>query len=57
MDWTQFRHTFAARAIENGMNPKVLQQIMGYSTLQMTMDLYCHVFDEIVFDEMKKMEK
>ena len=52
-----FRHTFATRAIENGMNPKVLQQIMGHSTLQMTMDLYCHVFDEIVFDEMKKMEK
>lgn len=52
-----FRHTFATRAIEKGMNPKVLQQIMGHSTLQMTMDLYCHVFDEIVFDEMKKMEK
>ena len=52
-----FRHTFATRAIENGMNPKVLQQIMGHGTLQMTMDLYCHVFDKTLFDEMKKMEK
>ena len=52
-----FRHTFATRAIENGMNPKVLQQIMGHGTLQMTMDLYCHVFDKTLFDELKKMEK
>ena len=53
MDWTQFRHTFTTRAIENGMNTKVLQQIMGHSTLQMTMNLYCHAFwwDSIWWDE------
>lgn len=51
------RHTFATRAIENGMNPKTLQKIMGHSTLQMTMDLYCHVTNDTLFDEMKKMEK
>lgn len=52
-----FRHTFATRAIENGMNPKTLQKILGHSTLQMTMDLYCHVTDDTLFNEMKKMEK
>ncbi|CUP62777.1 Integrase [[Ruminococcus] torques] len=51
-----FRHTFATRAIENGMNPKMLQKILGHSTLQMTMDLYCHVTDDALFNEMKKME-
>lgn len=51
-----FRHTFATRAIENGMNPKTLQKILGHSTLQMTMDLYCHVTDDTLFNEMKKME-
>lgn len=51
-----FRHTFATRAIENGMSPKTLQKILGHSSLQMTMDLYCHVSDETLFDEMKKME-
>lgn len=38
-----FRHTFATRAIEAGMKPKVLQKILGHATLAMTMDLYCHV--------------
>ena len=51
-----FRHTFATRAIENDMNPKTLQRILGHSSLQMTMNLYCHVSDDKLFDEMKKME-
>lgn len=41
-----FRHTFATRAIERGMNPKTLQKISGHGTLQMTMDLYCHVTED-----------
>ena len=52
-----FRHTFATRAIENDMNPKTLQRILGHSSLQMTMNLYCHVSDDKLFDKMKKMEK
>ena len=52
-----FRHTFATRAIENDMYPKTLQRILGHSSLQMTMNLYCHVSDDKLFDEMKKMEK
>ena len=51
------RHTFATRAIENDMPPKTLQKILGHSSLQMTMNLYCHVSDDKLFDEMKKMEK
>lgn len=51
-----FRHTFATRAIENGMNPKTLQRILGHSTIQMTLDLYCHVSSDTLFNEMKKME-
>lgn len=52
-----FRHTFATRAIENGMNPKTLQKLLGHGSLQMTMDLYCHVTDDTLFEEMKIMEK
>ena len=51
-----FRHTFATRAIENGMKPKTLQKILGHGSLQMTMDLYCHVTDDTLFEEMKLME-
>ena len=51
------RHTFATRAIENGMQPKTLQKILGHGSLQMTMDLYCHVTEDTLFAEMMKMEK
>jgi len=47
------RHTFATRAIENGMQPKTLQRILGHGTLKMTMDLYCHVTEDTLFSEMQ----
>ena len=50
-------HTFATRAIENGMQPKTLQKILGHGSLQMTMDLYCHVTEDTLFTEMMKMER
>ncbi len=49
------RHTFATRCIENGVQPKTLQKILGHSTLSTTMDLYVHVTDEQIFSEMNKM--
>lgn len=49
------RHTFATRCIENGVQPKTLQKILGHSTLSTTMDLYVHVTDEQIFSEMSKM--
>lgn len=49
------RHTFATNCIENGMEPKVLQKIMGHNSLQMTMDLYCHVREKTLKDEMEKI--
>ena len=52
-----FRHTFATRAIENGMQPKSLQKILGHGSLQLTMDLYCHVTEDTLFEAMELMEK
>ena len=50
------RHTFATRCIERGMNPKTLQIILGHSTIQITLNLYCHVTDDTLISEMSKFE-
>lgn len=34
------------RAIESGMQPKVLQKLMGHASIKTTMDTYVHVTDE-----------
>ncbi|MDR0925335.1 MAG: site-specific integrase [Hungatella sp.] len=52
-----FRHTFATRAIENGMNPQTLKTILGHSTLSMTMDLYSHVLPSTKAEEMELIAK
>lgn len=38
-----FRHTFCSRCFERGMNPKVVQGLMGHQHLSTTMDIYTHV--------------
>lgn len=52
-----FRHTFATRALENGVQIKTLSRLLGHGDIQLTMNLYCHVTDDTLVDEMKKMER
>lgn len=40
------RHTFCTRLFEKGVDPKVVQLIMGHSQLSTTMDIYTHVTKE-----------
>ena len=35
-----FRHTFARRLISNGVDPKSVQELLGHSKLQTTLDFY-----------------
>lgn len=44
------RHTYATRAVESGMQPKVLQKLLGHASITTTMNRYVHVTD----DSMKK---
>ncbi len=50
-----FRDTFATRAIESGMDPKTLQEILGHSDISMTLNLYAHVMSETKHEAMKKV--
>lgn len=50
------RHTFATRCIEAGMKPKVLQKILGHSSLAITMDTYVTVQEDEKAREMEKLE-
>ena len=37
------RHTFCSNMAKSGMNPKMLQYIMGHSDISVTMNTYTHV--------------
>lgn len=50
-----FRHTFATRCFESGINPKVVQAYLGHATLKMTMDLYTHVTDEKAAEDIERI--
>lgn len=49
------RHTFATRALENGIPPKVVQELLGHSTIKTTMDIYTHVLPQTKNEEIKKI--
>lgn len=51
-----FRHTFATRALENGMKIKTLSKLLGHKDIQLTYNTYCHVTEDTLIEEMKKME-
>ena len=51
------RHTYATRAIERDMNPKVLQRLLGHSCIQQTMDRYVHVSQESLQEAVRRFEQ
>lgn len=49
------RHTFATRALESGINPKTVSQILGHASIKMTLDTYSHVSPELQQEAMQKI--
>jgi integrase len=41
------RHTAATLALEAGIHPKIVSERLGHSTVQLTLDRYSHVVDEM----------
>lgn len=50
------RHTYATRAIESGMPPKVLQKLLGHASIKTTMDRYVHVTDDSLESAVRQFE-
>lgn len=41
------RHSYATRCIEAGMQPKVLQTLLGHTDISITLNTYCNAFDNL----------
>lgn len=50
------RHTFATRALEKGMDTKVLSEILGHYSVAFTLDTYAHVLDGFKRKNMELMD-
>jgi len=48
-----YRHFFASWLIERGFSPKRVQALMGHSSIQMTFDVYGHLFPSLEDDHAK----
>lgn len=51
------RHTFASRAMEQGMDPKTLSTILGHYSVSFTLDTYAHVLTDHKKEGMALMEE
>ena len=50
-----FRHTFATRCFESGINGKIVQKYLGHSSMAMTMDLYTYVDENLMAENIAKI--
>lgn len=49
------RHTFATRGLEKGIPPKVMQELLGHTSITMTLDIYSHVLPDTKAKELEKI--
>lgn len=41
------RHTHATLLLQQGVNPKIVQERLGHSSIKVTMDTYSHVLSDV----------
>lgn len=49
------RHTHASIYLSHGTNPKVIQERLGHSSFQITMDIYSHLMPNLQRDEVDRV--
>ena len=42
-----YRHTFATMLLESGVNPKIVQKMLGHADIETTLGTYSHVLTEV----------
>ena len=50
-----FRHTFATRMFEAGVQPKTVQEILGHSNCNLTLNIYTTVTEDLKLNGVRKM--
>jgi integrase len=51
------RHSAASILIAQGVHPKAIQQLLRHSSIQVTMDVYGHLFDAVEEETANKMDE
>lgn len=51
------RHTYCSNMAKSGMNPKILQYLMGHSDISVTLNIYTHVKAEDARAEIKRLDE
>ncbi len=50
------RHTYCSNMIKAGVNPKVVQYLMGHSSSEITLNIYTHIHLEDVIEELEGVD-
>lgn len=50
------RHTFATRGLEQGIESKVMQELLGHSSISTTLNIYTHVLSPKKFEAINKLK-
>ena len=51
------RHTFATELFHQGRRPKIIQSLLGHSSIVQTMDTYSHLLDDVDDDEIGGLDE
>ena len=51
------RHTYCSNMAKSGMNPKVLQYLMGHSDISVTLNVYTHMKLDDAWEEMENLSR
>ncbi|MCP4545917.1 MAG: site-specific integrase [bacterium] len=57
LTWHSLRHTFAAIQIMHRVPPKAICEMMGHSSIMVTMDIYGHLFPSMTLEAARMMGK